>query len=99
MGLCGVGVDFFVGVRATFGRENRLGKAVRSSPNVVFSARRVSATQPDRSASASSSRAQRVASVRLSNDLQRGGTPLRRTIACQRPRSCLMVAIDQRASF
>jgi hypothetical protein len=31
--------------------------------------------------------------VRLSNDFPRGGTPLRRTCACQRPRRRRTVAI------
>src|SRR5258705_11450715 len=66
---------------------------VSSSRSVVFSAGRVSATQPDRLASASRSWAQRWASVLVLNDLARGATPRRRTCACQRPRSFLMVAI------
>lgn len=70
---------------------------VRSSPSVVFSAARVSATQPVLSASASRSRAQRSASVRLSNDLALGGTPRRRTYACHRPLSLRIVAIVKRS--
>lgn len=51
-------------------------------------------------ASASSSRAQRSASDRLSNDLARGAMPLRLTIACHLLRSRLIVAIGSvRSSY
>jgi hypothetical protein len=63
-------------------------------PRVPFSATRVSGAQPNRSTTASSSRAHRSASDLLSNDFALGFMPLRRTWACQRPLSFRIVAIN-----
>ncbi len=65
----------------------------RSCPSVVLSRIFVSGAAPNLSTCASRSRAHFSASSFVSKDLHRGFKPRRRTCACQRPLSFLIVAM------